>query len=148
MVRRIKFQLFICFNSHSQPLFTTFWKRSNFNLINHSIICPQRPPSNAHLCTQAPCQSSCRQSGRHGAPNLRRGNNLADSCTPGCSRRTAGLDPPRQRWPGSVAACRSELGSEQRASVLAKTHLLPDTCKNFVSIYSCTRPLLHTNLRA
>lgn len=147
MAHVIKFLLFIAFNSHTQPLLSTFWKCSNFNLINHSIICPQRPPSNAHLCTQAPCQSSFRQSGRRGALNLQRGNNLADSCTPGCTRRRAGLDPPRQRWLGSAAACRSELGIEQRASVLAKTHPLPDTCKNFVSVFMHT-PLQHTNFSA
>lgn len=79
----------------------------------------RRPLASSYLCRQAPCQSSCRRSGRHGAPSPRRGNNLADRCTPECSRRRAGLDPGRQRWLGSAAACRSELESKDRADMLA-----------------------------
>lgn len=78
----------------------------------------------AYLCRQEPCRSSCRRSGRRGARNPPRENNRADRNTPGCSRRRAGPDPPRQRWPGSAAACRSELESGQRAdAVSARQHI-------------------------
>lgn len=91
------------------------------------IICPQGPLPTTYLCTLAPCQSSCHQSGRHGALNPPKGNNLSDRCTPGCNRRRAGPDPQRQRWPGSAVACRNELESRQRADTLVHTHLYPPT---------------------
>lgn len=92
-----------------------------------SIICPCRPLEATYLCRQAPCQSSCHQSGRHDALNPQRGNSLSDRCTPGCNRKREGLDPRRQHWPGSVAACRSELESTQRVDALythSHLHLL------------------------
>lgn len=101
-----------------------------------SIICPRRPLPTTYLCTQAPCQSSCRQSGRHGALNPRRGNNLADRCTPGCNRRREGLDPRRQHWLGSAAACRSELESNQRADTLVHTNEA-----------RCTHSCTHTDVK-
>lgn len=77
-----------------------------------------------YLCRREPCRSSCRRSGKRGARNPPRENNPADRSRPGCSRRRAGPDPPRQRWPGSAAACRSELesGAEGRRTVSTPTY--------------------------
>lgn len=80
-----------------------------------SFIFLHRLLSTTYLCRQAPCQSSCHLSGRHGALNPRRGNNLADRCTPGCIHRRAGLDPQRQHLLGFLAACRNALEIKQRA---------------------------------
>lgn len=82
-----------------------------FSLSTFSIF-PASFTITTYLCTQEPCQSSCRQSGRHGALSPLRENNQADRCTPGCNRRRAGPDPPRRHWLGFEAACRSELGEQ------------------------------------
>lgn len=82
-----------------------------FSLSTFSIF-PAKFTITTYLCTQEPCQSSCRQSGRHGALSPLRENNQAGRCTPGCNRRRAGPDPPRRHWLGFEAACRSELGEQ------------------------------------
>lgn len=107
----------------------------------------RRPPPTTYLYRQEPCQSSCRQSGRHGALNPRKGNNLADRCTPGCNRRRAGLDPRRQRWLGSSAACRSELESKQRADVSLHAHTSKTPHTNGARYtHSCRHTHTHTNV--
>lgn len=82
-----------------------------------------RPPLTTYLYRREPCQSSCRQSGRRGARSPPTGSNLADRCRPGRNRRLAGLSPPRQRWLGSGAVCRSVLEMEQSANRSVHTRL-------------------------
>lgn len=128
--RRVWNQLLFIIFIHiilNSPFFSSVW---NLLLYTSCPKCKQHSPSSSpwrpllttYLGRQAPCQSSCCQSGRHGALSPRRENNLADRCTPECSRRRAGLDPQRQHRLGSAVACRSELKSKQRADLLVQAH--------------------------
>lgn len=98
-----------------EPSRLIFDNRFNWISFQWAISTPSSHRRTTNLCRREPSRSSCRRSGRPGARSPPTESSPAGRRRPGCSRRLAGPSPPRRRWLGSGAACRSELEMEQRA---------------------------------